>query len=121
MAKTTLTGTNQQTDWFDLSAVADSILFTLTGDFSDTVTPRYSMNEAQNKGTDWVAGATTYSSKDATGVRKFPFGFKFVAFASGGSWSAGKTCIVGFGKGKDPNGQLVQVGPQAQGGAQGTG
>jgi hypothetical protein len=121
MAKTTITGANQQTDWFDLTAVADSILFTLTGDFADPVTPRYSMNDAQDKGADWVAGAATYSSAAETGVRRLPFGFKYVAFASGGSWSGGKTCIVGFGKGKDPNGQLVAVSLQSAGGAAGIG
>lgn len=120
MSKTTLTGTNQQTDWFDLTAVADSVCFTLTGDFSDAVGLRYSNNDAQAKGADYVTGAATYSA--ATGPRRLPFGLaKYVAFFSGGSWSAGKTCVVRFAKGKDPNGQLVEVGPQNQGGAAGIG
>lgn len=120
MAKTTLTGASEQTDWFDLRAVADSVCFTLTGDFVNAVGIRYSNNEAQNKGTDYNPGTATYSA--AVGPLRLPFGIaKFVAFFSGVSWSAGKTCTVRFAMAKDPNGQLVNVTPQGTGGTQGTG
>lgn len=120
MAKTTLTGANEQTDWFDLRAVADSVCPSLTGDFVDPVGIRYSNNEALNKGTDYTTGSKTYSS--VTGPLRLPFGLAdFVAFFSGGSWSAGKTCKISFGRAKDPNGQLVRVSTQGTGGIPGIG
>jgi hypothetical protein len=119
MAKTTLTGANEQTDWFDLRAVADSVCFNLTGDFVDPVGIRYSNNEALSKGTDYTTG-TVYSA--AIGPLRFPFGLaKFAAFYSGGSWTAGKTCKPSFAMAKDPNGQLVSVSPQGTGGIPGIG
>lgn len=121
MAGTTITGANQQTAWFDLTAFADSVCFILTGDFSSSVGIRYSNNPAQSKGTDYTTDASTYSTK--AGPLEFPIGgrlAKFVAFFSGGSWTAG-TCIVRFAKGKNANGQLVDVAPQEAGGTPGTG
>jgi len=120
MAKTTLTGANEQTDWFDLRAVADSVCFNLTGDFDTAVGIRYSNNEALSKGTDYTTGTVTYPA--AVGPLRFPFGLaKFVAFFSGGSWSAGKTCRPSFAMAKDPNGQLVSVSTQGTGGNPGIG
>lgn len=117
---TTITGANQQTQWWNLSAVAASICFLLTGDFVDPVGIRYSNNDAIDKGTDYTTDATTYSA--ASGPLELPFGIaKYVAFFSGSAWTSGKTCRPSFAKGKDPNGQLVDVGPQSAGGAAGIG
>lgn len=115
MAKTTLTGANEQTDWFDLRAIADSVCFNLTGDFVDPVGIRYSNNEA-----DYTTGTVTYSA--SIGPLRLPFGLaKFVAFYSGGTWTAGKTCKPSFAMAKDPNGQLVGVSPVGTGGTLGIG
>lgn len=122
--KTTLTGTNQQTDWFDLRALADSVCFNLTGDFSDPVGIRYSNNPAQNKGTDYTTETVNFPVSSATsgGPWELPFGVAdFVAFYSGGAWSASKTCVARFARAKDPNGQLVQVSVQSTGGVPGVG
>jgi len=117
---TTITAANQQTEWFDLRAVADSVCFLLTGDFVDTVGIRYSNNESYAKGTDYTTDDSTFAV--ATGPRELPFGLaKFVAFYSGGSWTAGKTCKVSFAKGKAPNGELVDVTTQSAGGQAGVG
>lgn len=121
MAKTTLTGANEQTDWFDYRAIAESVCFNLTGDFVDPVGIRYSNNEALDKGTDYTTQTRTYSAPPA-GPLRHPFGIaKFVQYFSGGSWTAGKTCKVSYGPAKDPNGQLVSVNVQGTGGNPGTG
>lgn len=124
MPSTTITGANQQTSWFDLRAVADSVCFTLTGDFSDPVGLRYSNNPEQSKGTDYTTETVNFPVSNATsgGPWELLFGVaNFVAFYSGGSWSAGKTCTVRFARAKDPNGQLLQVSPQSTGGLPGVG
>lgn len=123
MPSTTITGANQQTDWFDLRAISDSVCFNLTGDFSDPVGIRYSNNPAQSKGTDYTTDATNFpvSSAATGGPWELPFGVAdFVAFYSA-SWSSGKVCIVRFARAKDPNGQLLQVAPQSTGGLPGVG
>ncbi len=111
MARLTLTGANQQTDWWDLSGFGDGVCFVLTGDFSAAVSIHYSNNSAVSKGTDYVVDETTYST--AIGPLKFPAGVAdFVRFVSGGSWGAGTECVPSFAKSRNANGQLVSPAPQ---------
>ena len=108
---TTLTGANQETEWWDLRAFGDGVCFTLTGDFATAISIRYSNNPAEDKGTDYTTDSTTYSA--ATGPLKFPAGIAdFVQFASSGSWSAGTECVPRFAHSKTPSGQIVRPSPQ---------
>jgi len=108
---TTLNGANQQTEWFDLRGAAESVCFTLTGNFSTAVGLRYSNLDAYAKGTDYTTDDTTWSAAD--GPLEIPFGIaKFCAFFSSGSWTTNTTCTVRFSRTKNPDGQLVDIAPQ---------
>lgn len=107
----TLTGANQQTEWWDLTGVSSDVCFNLTGDFNAAVGIRYSNVDDYDKGTNYRNGATTWSA--ATGPRQLPFGIaRYVAFYSGGSWGSGTTCTPTFARAKDANGHLVNIAPQ---------
>lgn len=121
MAKTTLTGANQQTDWYDLRGISSTACFMLTGDFQDPVGVHYSNNDLANKGTDYTVDPQTYASIANGGPWEVPFGTaRFVRFFSA-AWTGGKTCIVTWAKVKNVDGTLVDVAVQSTGGLPGVG
>jgi hypothetical protein len=111
---TSLTGINQQTEWFDLRAMADNVTFTLTGNFSGAVGIHYSNNELYAKGTDYAVGAATsiWPVSAAGGPFLLPFGIsKFVRFFSSNPFTG--TCQVEFGLTKNSNGGLLTITTQS--------
>ena len=99
---TILNGANQQTEWFDLSGATSDVGFILEGDFQDAVSVHYSNNPAYSKpATSYITYATTYATMAQVIV---PFGVAlYVRFASGGSWTLGKTCTPRPGAAMDKN------------------
>jgi hypothetical protein len=109
----TLTGANQQTEWWDLRPFPDGVCFMLTGNFATAVSIHYSNDPDVSKGTNYTTDSTTYSA--AVGPLKFPAGVAdFVRFASSGSWSASTTCEPTFAHSRTSGGQNVLPAPQEQ-------
>lgn len=111
MPRLTLTGTNQQTEWWDLSGFGEGVCFMLTGDFDQDVSIHYSNNPDESKGDDYTVDTTAYAA--AVGPLKFPAGIAdFVRFASGASWTVGTECVPSFAKSSNATGQIVTPAPQ---------
>ena len=102
----TLTGANQQTEWWDLRACKNGVCFQLLGNFDSAVGIHYSNLDTYVKTADYLTvDDETYSAK--VGPLKFPAGIaRFVRFFSSGSWTAGTTCAPLFAPAIDPNGGL---------------
>lgn len=112
--KLSLTGANQQTSWFDLTAAGETICFNLVGDFSTAIGVHYSNHDAYNKELAYTVNGETWATK--VGPLEIPNGgrtTKFVRFFSSGSWGSGTTCTPEFAKYENPAGQLVDVAPQS--------
>lgn len=101
-----LTGANQKTGWWDISTCASAVCFNLDGDFIEAVSVQYSNDPAYAKDANSIrTDATTYSAP--AGPLQLPFGVaKFVRFATGGSWTAGKKCSPRFSTALNSDGKL---------------
>jgi len=104
---TTLTGANQQTEWWEIGSFPKGACFQLLGDFSTAVGIRYSNLETYVKpASAYTTAATTYSA--AVGPLKFPAGIaRYVAFFSSGSWTSSTVCTPSFAPSENPDGQMV--------------
>lgn len=94
------------TDWIDLRTLAGSVSYIITGGFTGEIQVRYSNNESESKGTDYVTDSTSHTADD--GPSEIPFGVaRFVQFylvtLTGGS------PVISFALGKGWNGQPVNV------------
>ena len=112
---TTLTGANQQTEWWEIGSFKNGVCFQLLGDFATPVGIRYSNLDTYAKpASAYTTDSTTYSTK--VGPLKFPVGIaRYVAFFSSGSWSAGTVCTPSFSPSENPDGQMVTPGVQPSG------
>lgn len=108
----TLTGANQQTEWWDLRACKNGVCFQLLGNFDTAVGIHYSNLDSYVKPTDYYT-VSTFTTSTKIGPKKFPPGIaRWVRFFSSGSWTAGTTCAPLFAPAIDPNGGLSTPGVQ---------
>ena len=116
MARTTLDGINQQTDWFDLRPARDAVNFMLSGTFNQAVSVQYSNDDDETK-SNINTDATTYSTATLQGVVANVA--RFIRFTSGGAWGAGTTCVPTFAPTQARNGSKFIPRPQSihQGGS----
>ncbi len=113
----TLTGANQQTEWWEIGPFPKGTCFQLLGTFDTAVGIRYSNSPLFVKPSSaYTTSSATYSSSAETGIRKFPAGLaKYVAFFSSGSWTSGTVCAPSFSPSEDADGQMVTPSPQPSG------
>lgn len=109
---TTLSGANQSTEWWDLRGTSAPVNFNLDGDFVNAVSIQYSNDTSYVKNSNSIRTDVTPISSP-TGPLQFPVGIAlFARFASGGSWTAGKTCTPRFSETTNADGQRFVPLPQ---------